>query len=117
MALTHLADTSVLTRITRPQVRAAVRNLLAGRSIARCQLSHVELGYSARNGSEWDRIAAGVGVFPLIEVDATDLRRAAAVQRALADEGLRGRKVPDLVIAAVAERAGSPFCTTTGTSS
>lgn len=106
MTLTHLADTSVLTRIARPEVRVAVRELLALRSIARCQISHLELGFSARNGTEWDRIAAGVGVFPLIEVDAADLRRAASVQRALADVGLRGRKVPDLVIAAVAERGG-----------
>lgn len=32
--------------------------------------------------------------------------RAKAVQRALADRGLKGRKVPDLIIAAAAELAG-----------
>lgn len=103
MALTHLADTSVLTRVSRQEVRSAVRELLAGRSIGRCQLSHLELGFSARNATEWDGITDAVAVFPLIDVHASHLRRAAAVQRALAADGLRGRKVPDLVIAAVAE--------------
>lgn len=106
MALTHLADTSVLMRISRPDVRTAVREQLAVRSIGRCQLSHLELGFSARNATEWDAITSAVAVFTVIDIDAADLRRAASVQRSLADAGLRGRKVPDLVIAAVAERIG-----------
>lgn len=106
MALTHLADTSVLTRISRPEVRGAVRELLTRRSIGRCQLSHLELGFFARNAAEWDTITAAVALLPLVDIDAAHLWRAAAVQRALADAGLRGRKVPDLVIAAVAEHAG-----------
>lgn len=106
MALTHLADTSVLTRISRPEVRSAVRELVSRRSVGRCQLGQLELGFSARNGTEWDSISAASAVFPLIDVDDAHLRRAAAVQRALADAGLRGRKVPALVIAAVAELGG-----------
>jgi len=41
-------------------------------------------------------------------VDTTDayVRRARHVQRRLADQGLRGRKVPDLLIAAAAEDRG-----------
>lgn len=106
MALTHLADTSVLTRLSRPEVRTAVRELVGRRSIGRCQLSHLEVGFSARNAAEWDSIMGALAVFPLIDITAAHLRRAADVQRALADAGLRGRKVPDLVIAAVAEHAG-----------
>lgn len=106
MALTHLADTSVLTRLARPPVREAVSRLLADRSISCCRLSHLELGHSARTPNEWDRIAGAVAVFPLIEVEAVDLRRAGAVQRLLSAVGHRGRKVPDLIIAALAERTG-----------
>lgn len=105
MALTHLADTSVLTRLSRRPVRQAVHDLLGHRLVARCQLSQLELGHSARTAEEWDAIADAVAVFPLVEVEAADLRRAGAVQRLLAGAALRGRKVPDLVIAAVAERA------------
>ncbi len=36
----------------------------------------------------------------------TDVRRALDVQRRLARRRLRGRKVPDLLVAAAAERAG-----------
>jgi predicted nucleic acid-binding protein len=44
--------------------------------------------------------------FTLIETDATHVRRARQVQRLLAARGLRGRKVPDLLIAAAAEENG-----------
>lgn len=105
MALTHLADTSVLTRLNRPPIRETMRSLLAERSIGCCRLSRLELGHSARTAAEWDRLMGATSVFALLEVEPADLRRAGEVQRLLADAALRGRKVPDLVIAAVAERA------------
>ncbi|MDR7300501.1 putative nucleic acid-binding protein [Haloactinomyces albus] len=39
-----------------------------------------------------------------VEIEQADFVRARGVQRALAAQGLKGRKVPDLVIAAAAER-------------
>jgi predicted nucleic acid-binding protein len=69
MALSYLADTSVLTRLREPSVREG----LAPR---------VERGEVAR---------AGI----------TDLAR--QVQRLLASKHQRGRKVPDLLLAAAAE--------------
>jgi hypothetical protein len=104
VALTHLADTSVLTRLRVADVRSAVRGLLAARSVAVCRMSRLELGYSARTAGEWDRILDALAVLPVVDVEPTDLRRAEQVQRQLADAALRGRKVPDLLIAAVAER-------------
>jgi predicted nucleic acid-binding protein len=46
-----------------------------------------------------------VAILPELDIEHRDLRRAPRVQRALADAGLRGRKLPDLVVAALAERA------------
>jgi predicted nucleic acid-binding protein len=106
VALTHLADTSVLTRLDRPPAREAVRLLLADQSIGCCRLSRLELGHSARTATEWERLMDATSIFTLLEVESADLRRAGEVQRLLAGAALRGRKVPDLVIAAVAERAG-----------
>jgi hypothetical protein len=47
----------------------------------------------------------GLSAFPLIETDAVHVERARQVQRLLASRGLRGRKIPDLLVAAAAEQA------------
>ncbi len=106
MALTHLVDTSVLTRLGHSTVRTSLEPLAAGGQVARAGISDLEVGFSARNLREWTRLAAALAAFPLIETDATHLRRARQVQRLLASRGLRGRKVPDLLIAAAAEESG-----------
>jgi hypothetical protein len=49
---------------------------------------------------------ADLSVFELVETTAGHLRRARQVQRALASRSQRGRKIPDLLIAAAAEEAG-----------
>jgi hypothetical protein len=106
VALTHLVDTSVLTRLGHPAVRTALEPFAASGQAARAGISDLEIGFSARNLAEWTRLAAAVAAFPLIETDAAHLRRARQVQRLLAGRGLRGRKVPDLLIAAAAEENG-----------
>lgn len=106
MALTHLADTSVLTRLGQSSVRSEVEPLLAADELGRATISDLEVGFSARNASEWDRLMAALARFGRVEVRDSEFRRALAVQRLLADRGLRGRKVPDLLVAAAAEAAG-----------
>jgi predicted nucleic acid-binding protein len=106
VALTHLVDTSVLTRLGHPAVRTAVEAVTAAGQIGRAGISDLEVGFSARNVSEWSRLTAALSAFPLIETEAVHVRRARQVQRLLASRGLRGRKVPDLLIAAAAEEAG-----------
>jgi len=66
-------------------------------------MSDLELGYSARSASEWDRLSGALGVFELVETTAGHLRRAKQVQRLLAAKHQRGRKAPDLLTAAAAE--------------
>jgi predicted nucleic acid-binding protein len=105
VALTHLLDTSVLTRLHNLSVRAVVEPLVATGSAARAGISDLEVGYSARSGEEWDRLTGALGILVLVETDARHLERARSVQRLLATRGRRGRKVPDLLIAAAAEAA------------
>ena len=103
MALTHLFDTSVLTRLSHDAVRAAAEQLVAAGCAARAGISDLEIGFSARNVDEWDDLASGVGELQLIETSAEHVRRARQTQRLLAQSGLRGRPIPDLLIAAAAE--------------
>jgi predicted nucleic acid-binding protein len=97
MALTHLLDTSVVSRLGTPEVRVVIEPLAhAGR---------IEVGYGSRNAHEWDQDMADLSVFELVETTAAHLRRARQVQRLLASRSQRGRKVPDLLIAAAAEQS------------
>ena len=81
------------------------RLALEGR-IGRAGITDLEVGYGSRNAREWDQSMADLAVFELVETSADHLRRARQVQRLLAARRQRGRKVPDLLIAAAAERAG-----------
>lgn len=103
MALTHLIDTSVLTRLNRPEVVEVVRPLaLAGRA-ARPSICDLEIGYSARTAAEWDQLLDALDAFDAVETTAVHMRRALQVQRLLAARSQRGRKIPDLLVAAAAE--------------
>ena len=103
MALTHLVDTSVLTRLRTAAVRLAIESRAERGELARAGISDLEIGYSARSALEWDRFAGALGVFELVETTADHLRRARHVQRLLAAKHQRGRKVPGLLVAAAAE--------------
>jgi hypothetical protein len=104
--LSHLLDTSVLTRLREPAVRRVVESLASAGRAARAGISDLEIGYSARNAVEWDEIVGALDVFTLVETTAQHLRRARQVQRLLAVDSQRGRKIPDLLVAAAAEQAG-----------
>jgi predicted nucleic acid-binding protein len=106
VALTHLVDTSVLTRVSMLAVRTVLDQHLTNGTAARAGVSDLEIGYSARNAAEWDRLSEAVGVFALVETTDAHVRRARQVQRLLAGRGLRGRKVPNLLVAAAAEDSG-----------
>jgi len=106
MALTHLVDTSVLTRLARTEVRTAIQPRVERGELARAGISDLEVGYSARSASEWDRLAGALGLFDLVETTTEHVHRAKQVQRLLAAKHQRGRKVPGLLIAAAAEARG-----------
>lgn len=106
MALSHVLDTSVLTRLRRPEVRDAIESRMRGGELARAGISDLELGFSARTAGEWDEITEDLAAFELVEMTAEHVRRARQVQRLLAARHQRGRKVPDLLVAAAAEADG-----------
>lgn len=103
MALTFLLDTSVVKRLGRLQVREVVEPLAATGELARPSICDLEVGYSARNTEEWDQLVGALAAFDRIETSATHVRRALQVQRLLAQRSQRGRKIPDLLVAAAAE--------------
>lgn len=104
--MSHLLDTSVLTRLGEASVRAVVEPLAAVGRAARAGITDLEIGYSARNGGEWDALLAALDVFVVVETTAEHIQRARQVQRMLAVTSQRGRKIPDLLVAAAAEQAG-----------
>ncbi len=106
MALTHLLDSSVLTRLHHNLVRKAIEPRTERGELGRAGIGDLEIGYSARSAAEWDRLAEALEAFELVETTADHLRRARQVQRLLAARHQRGRKVPDLLIAAAAEARG-----------
>jgi hypothetical protein len=103
VALTHLVDTSVLKRLAVPAVRAVVEPLADAGRLARAGISDLEVGYSARNAREWDHLVGALDIFTLVDTTADHVLRAKQVQRHLVAKSQRGRKIPDLLIAAAAE--------------
>ena len=106
MALTHLIDTTVVSRLGTTSVRAVVEPLTDAGRIGRAGITDLEVGYGSRNARELDQDMADLSVFELVETTADHVRRARQVQRLLASRSQRGRKIPDLLIAAAAEQAG-----------
>jgi len=105
MALTHLLDTSVISRLRAPSVRLVIEPLAEEGRIGRAGVTDLEVGYGCRNVREWDQAMADLSVFDLVETTAEHVQRARQVQRLLATRSQRGGKVPDLLIAAAAEGA------------
>jgi len=103
LALTFLVDTSVLKRLGRLEIRQIIEPLAVAGELARASISDLEVGYSARNAQEWDPLVGALGAFDLVETSVAHVRRALQVQRLLAQVSQRGRKIPDLLIAAAAE--------------
>jgi predicted nucleic acid-binding protein len=102
-ALVYLVDTSVFTRIVRTPVADAMERL-APLGLRHSHLTALELRFSASSEAEWDLFESAVSEYERVPVTPQDLNRADVVQRALAGQGLKGRKPVDLIIAAQAER-------------
>lgn len=106
MALSYLIDTSVVKRMAAPTVRQVVQPLAEAGEIGRVRITDLEVGYSARNEQEWDELIGALDIFEAVESTAAHHRRALQVQRLLARRSQRGRKIPDLLIAAAGEEHG-----------
>lgn len=80
MALTFLIDTSVVKRLGQPEVREVVQPLAAAGELGRARITDLEVGYSARNQAEWDRLIAALDAFEPLESTQSHHRRALQVQ-------------------------------------
>lgn len=103
MARSYVLVASVVKRLAPASIRDVVEPLAAGGELARPSICDLEVGYSARNAGEWDQLSAALDAFDPVETTAAHVRRALQVQRLLTQRSQRGRKLPDLLIAAAAE--------------
>jgi predicted nucleic acid-binding protein len=104
----YLADKSALARLDHPEVAAWLEPRILDGEVARCSIIDMELLFSARSHSDFVAIHADrVAGFPLVDTTQADFERATSVMEKLARTGKhRAASIPDLLIAAVAERAG-----------
>ncbi|MDQ2709403.1 MAG: PIN domain nuclease [Actinomycetota bacterium] len=101
-----LGDTSAVARVAKPAVAQRLIPLMEAGLVARCTITDLEAGVSARSGRDWKRTGQARSPWPRATIDQDVLDRAFEVQGALAAEGLhRTVKLGDLIIAAAAERA------------
>lgn len=105
---TFLADKSALTRREkRPEVRDALKPLLLAGEIAACGIVDLELLYSARDRATYRLLVEALRGMPRVPLDEQAVNRALSVQAKLAERSQhRGVPLPDLLVAACAERAG-----------
>jgi predicted nucleic acid-binding protein len=101
-----IADTSALARLGHAAVEEALGPLIEAGLVATCGVVEFELRWAARTSAELDRVRAdrdlGYEWLPTLD---EDWRRALDVQAELWRRGqVRAVGLPDLLIAAVAER-------------
>ena len=102
----YLADTSALARLRHPPVAEVLRPLIEAGLVATCGVIEAGLAWAARTSAELDELQADrdAGYEWLATLD-EDWRRALQVQAELWRSGqIRSVGLPDLLVAAVAER-------------
>jgi predicted nucleic acid-binding protein len=106
---TWLIDKSALTRLsTSPDAQLWVERISRG-LVHITTLTLLEVGFSARSGADLRDNAhrPPLSLLPVEYLTPTMEQRAVEVQQLLADQGKhRAPSIPDLLIAAAAERAG-----------
>jgi len=104
----ELADTSVWGKRGRPGVAIWFPQALLDGSIAVCDMVAMEILTSARDHADFVALEGALEACPWVKVETLDWDRARSVYRELARRPLHHRavKIPDLLIAACAERAG-----------
>jgi predicted nucleic acid-binding protein len=106
-AAAHLVDNSVLTRTAKTPVAARIEPMIVSGMLATCSMMDLELLFSARNGTEHRARRDDLALrFVRVPLDQRVFDRAVEVQGLLADKAQhRAASIPDLVVAAAAERA------------
>ena len=104
----YLADKSALARLGRPAVGARLEPLIESGLVATCSVVLLELLFSARSPSDYRVTREPLSLaLELVPMDQAILDRAVELQALLAERSQhRGVALPDLMIAATAERHG-----------
>lgn len=103
----HLVDKSAWARLAKPVVAQVVLPLLSAGRLAVCGMTELEVLYSVRSAEEHHRVRVELGGLERLTTPDEIWDRAVDVHSALAERGQhRAVAIPDLIIAAVAERHG-----------
>lgn len=107
LAPAYLADKSALARMQLPAVAGRLEPLIERGEVATCGMVELEVLWSARGAEDLQEVRQEWSLsFPRIAMAEDDFRRAAEVMELLALRGHhRSAKIPNLLIAAVAERS------------
>ena len=101
----YLADKSAHARLHHPTVQQRLIPLIEGGLIATCTLVDLEILFSTRTVQEYNDVRRELSGFEKLDIEQADWDRAVEVQAALAAAGrTRAVGIPDLLLAAVAER-------------
>lgn len=101
----YLADTSVLTRLASPTVHSRVAPLVHAGSVALCAVAAAEVLRGTRSPEHHRETRTQLQAFFWLPAPDDVWERLIEVQSALAERGLhQSVKIPDLLIAAIAER-------------
>ena len=104
----YLADKSALARLANATVAARLEPLIELGAVATCGMVELEVLWSAQSAAELRDVRHEWALsFQRLPMTDGDFARAADVMTLLAERSRhRSAKIPDLLIAAVAERAG-----------
>ncbi len=102
----YIADASAWWHAGHPSIRDEWTAALNNRQIATCAIVKLEMLYSARDGSDYDRLDAILGGFRDVPITRSVTDAALAALRELAHRGPllhRSVRFPDVLIAAAAQ--------------
>lgn len=108
MTSLYLADKSALEQRHHSQAAHDLLALLLGEgSLASCHVVALEVLYSARSRTDYQKLRKGIDALPWLPCDQQAMDRAMEVQDLLARRGQHRLPLPDLIIAATAEVNGA----------
>lgn len=101
----YLLDSSVLTRLEAPTVLRRIESIVGAGTAALCAIAVAEVLRGARSPEHFRQTLDRLSAFHIVPTPDDVWDRVLAVQALLAEHGLQQSvKIPDLAIAAVAER-------------
>ncbi len=104
----YLVDKSAWEQRNRsPQAAEYLEQLLAQRHAATCEITMLEILYSARNAEHYAQLRHWQTLMPCLPVDNAAVKCALDTQHSLAARGQHRLALPDLIISAVAHASGA----------